>query len=249
MTEYSKNYLKTSGSLWNYYRDEPNSGLEGDVDYSIKNAKSFDYKTSITEKLEDNNVEKQDVKIVVPLDYLSNFWRTLDTPSINCEVFLNLTWSENCVLTSKATRDADPDADPAVNEINARTNATFKIKDTKLYIPVVTLAAENDNKVFEQIKTGFKRTIKWNKYRSEMSNQTEKNNFNYLVDPTFTNVNRLFVLPFENKIDRTTFFKYYLPKAETKDFNVLFKGKQFFEIPVKNKEGAYEVIIEMNKNR
>ena len=127
---------------------------------------SFDYKTSITGKLEGNNLEKDDVEIVVSLKYLSNFWRTLDIPLINCEVFLTLTWSESCVITSKATRDADPDTDPAVDRINNPTNAVFKINDCKLYVPVVTLSAENDNKLLEQLKTGFKRTIKWNKYRS-----------------------------------------------------------------------------------
>ena len=126
-----------------------------------------------------------------------------------------------------------------------------QIKDTKLYVPVVTLSAENYNKVLEQLKTGFKRTIKWNKYRSEISNQTKNNNLNYLVDPTFTNVNRLFVISFENKADRTSFSKYYVPKVEIKDLNVLIvliDGKQFFEIPIKNKEEAYEAIIEMSKN-
>ena len=90
---------------------------------------------------------------------------------INCEVSLTLTWSENYVLTSKATRAADPDANLAVDEINNPQNATFKITDTKLHVPVVTLSTENDNKFLEQLKTGFKRTIKLNKYRSEMSNQ------------------------------------------------------------------------------
>ena len=80
------------------------------------------------------------------------------------------------------------------------TNAVFQITDCKLYDPVVTLLAENDNELFEQLKTRFKRTIKWNKYRSEMSNQTKNNNLNYLIDPTFTNVNRLFVLTFEMKM-------------------------------------------------
>ena len=75
-----------------------------------------------------------------------------------------------------------------------------------------------------------------------MSNQTKNNNLNYLIDPTFTNVNSLFVLTFENEDDRTSFSKYYLPKVEVID------GKPFFEIPVKNKEQAYEAIIEMSKN-
>ena len=184
----------------------------------------------------------------MPLKYLSNFWRTLDISLINCEVSLTLTWSEKCVITSKATREADPDADPAVDEINNPTNATFKIKDTKLYVPVVTLSAENDNKLLQQLKTGFKRTIKLNRYRSEMSNQTNNNNLNYLIDPAFTNVNRLFVLPFENENDRTSFSKYYVPEVEIKDLDVLIDGKPLFEIPVKNKEEAYKQIIEMSKN-
>ena len=112
---------------------------------------------------------------------------------INCEVSLTLTWSKNCVLTSEATRDADP----VVDEINNPTNSTFEITDFKLYVLVITLSAENGNKLLEQLKTGFKRTTKWNKYRSEMSNQTKNNHLNYLIDPTFTNVNRLFVLSFE----------------------------------------------------
>ena len=76
-----------------------------------------------------------------------------------------------------------------------------------MYVPAVTLSAENDNKLLEQLKTGFKRTTTWNKYRSEMSSQTKNNNLNYLIDPTFTNVNRLFVLSFKNETDRTSFSK------------------------------------------
>ena len=117
-----------------------------------------------------------------------------------------------------------------------------------MYVPVITLSAEDDNKLLEQLKTGFKRTVKWNKYESEMSNQTKNNNLNYLIDPTFTNVNRLFVSSFENEDDRTSFSKYYLPKVKIKYFNVLIDEKPFFEIPVKNKEEAYEHIIEMSRN-
>ena len=117
-----------------------------------------------------------------------------------------------------------------------------------MYFPVVTLSAKDDNKLLEQLKTGFIRTIKWNKFRSGMSNQTKNSNLHYLIGPTLTNVNRLFVLPFDNEYDRTSFSKYYVPKVEIKDFNVLIDGKPFFEIPVKNKEEAYEAIIEMTKN-
>ena len=142
---------------------------------------------------------------------------------------MTLTWPENCVITSKATREADPDADPAVAAINNLTKAVFKITDCKLYVPVVTLSAENDNKLLQQLKTGFKRTIKWNKYRSEMSNQTKNNNLNYLIDLTFTNVNRFFVLSYKNEENRTSFSKCYIPEVEIKEFNVLIDGNHFLK--------------------
>ena len=112
---------------------------------------------------------------------------------INCEVSLTLTWSENYVLTDitiQTARAAQGD-NPARERINAPTNAIFKITDTKLYMPVVTLSTKDDNNFLEQLKSGFKRTIKWNKYRSEMANQTETIHFNYLIDPTFNKVNCL----------------------------------------------------------
>ena len=99
-------------------------------------------------------------------------------PLINCEISLILTWSEKFLITSKGTRDFSP----GVNAINNLICATFKITDTKLYVPVVNLSNENDNKLLQQLKTGFKRTIKWNKYRSEMSNHTKSNDLNYLID-------------------------------------------------------------------
>ena len=121
LLEYSKNYRKTTGSLWNYYRDEPNSGIGGrnnNVNYSIKDSKSFDYKTSITGKLKDINRTKY-VEIVVLLKYLNNFWRVLNISLINCEINVILTWSENCVLTNKAIRDAVPaqGGNPVVAEL------------------------------------------------------------------------------------------------------------------------------------
>ena len=142
LLEYSKSYSKRTVSFWNYYRDEPNSGSNNNIDYSIKDSKYFDYKTSIAGKLEGNNTEKE-AEVVVPLKHFSNFWRTLNMPLINCEINLILTWSENCVLTNKATRDIDPDADPAVAAIDNPTKATFQIL-TKLYVPVVTLSTANE---------------------------------------------------------------------------------------------------------
>ena len=155
-----------------------------------------------------------------------------------------LTWSANCVSTTKAFRRAVPAQgnNAAVVGINNLIGPHFKIKDTKLYVPVVTLSIQNNNTLLEQLKTGFKRTIKWNKHRSKMSSRTENNNLNYLTDPTFTKVNKLFVESFENEDDRTSYFKYYTPSVEIKDFNVFTYAKSIFETPIKNKEEAYEAI-------
>ena len=165
-------------------------------------------------------------------------------PLINCEVSLTLSWSENCVITSmerRVTTNTRRDTPP--------TNATFQIQiDTKLYVPIVTLSTKHDNIFLEQLKSGFKRTIKWNKYRSEMTNQTKTNHLNHLIDPTFTKVNGLFVSSFQNEEETTSFSKYFVPKVEIKNFDVLIDGKSFSDGPVKNKEEAYETIMNISKS-
>ena len=201
LLEYSKNYKKTTGTLWNYYSDEPGSTIgDNNITHSILNSESFDYKANFMENgVTHDNLTKNDVKLVVLLKRLSNFWRHLDIPLINCEVELMLTWFRNCVLIDKSTREANYGANSVVYEIDNPENATFKITDVNLLVPVVSLSKENDIQLLEQLKTGFKRTIKWNKYRSQMYIQPQNNNLNYLIDPTFTNVNRLFVLSFPRK--------------------------------------------------
>ena len=155
---------------------------------------------------------------------------------------LILALSKNCIL-------ADMTGD------NAPSCATFQIKNTKFYVSVVILSKENDVKMLEQLKSGFKRTIKWNKYRSRMTIQSNNNKLIFLIDPIFTKVNRLFVLSFErieesnvNKDHRDSFSHYYVPNVEIKKFNVLIDGKHFFDLPVKNEEEAYEKIIEHSNN-
>ena len=240
LLKYSKNYSKTSASLWNYYRDELTDETNDNnwPNKNVINTKSFKYKTNITGSIynvprritgadsnpvnnpnyDQNKRGTKEVETTVPLKHLGNFWNSLNILLINGKVSLALSWSETCVITSmeKTSVRAAQGGNPAVYG-DSPESAAFKIKDCKLHIPVVTLSAENDNKLLEKLKTGFKRTIKWNKYRSEMSNQTKNNNLNYLVDPTFTNVNRLFVLTFENEDDRTSFSKYYVPKVEIKE--------------------------------
>ena len=102
-----------------------------------------------------NNLTKNDVKVVVPLKHLSNFWRSLNIPLINCEVELILTWYTNCVLIDKLTREDNYDADPNVYQIDNPKNAVFEITDTKLYVPVATLSKEDDIKLLEQLKSRF----------------------------------------------------------------------------------------------
>ena len=248
LLEYSKNYRKTTGSLWNYYRDEPSDPLSS-------NSESFKYKTSITGNTynvgdgeagyDATKVGKNETEVVIPLKHLRNFWRSLNIPLINCKVELILTWSKNFVLVDM-TENALPHPG-----IFAPAELIFEITDTKLFVPIVTLSKENDKKLLEQKKSGFKRTIKWNKYRSQMTVPSKNNNLNYLIDPTFTNVNRLFVLSFARTIlsdKRDSFSHYYLPNVEIKDFNVLIGRKSSFDLPVKNEEEAYEKIIEMTSN-
>ena len=231
--------------MWNYYRDESSNPLSS-------NSESFKYKTNIVGKTPEDNDSLTNAKVVIPLKHLSNFWRSLNIPLINCEVELILTWSKNCVLADMTRRNAQGD-NPA---IVAPTGLEFKITDTKLYVPVVTLSKENDTKLLQQLKTGFKRTIKCNKYKSQMIIQPQNSNLSYLIDPTFTSVNRLFVLSFQRiagendttKDFRDSFLHYYVPNARTKHFNVLIDRKSFFGLPVKNEEEAYEKIIEINNN-
>ena len=253
LLDYSKNYRKTKGSLWNYYRDEPNSSTDANnnnITHAISD--SFDYKANFMENgVTQSNLIKNNVKIVIPLKHLSNFWRNLNIPLINCEVELILTWFKNCVLTNKAARDDNYNVNPIIYEIDILENAIFQITDTRLFVPVVTVSKENHIKLLEKLKSGFKRTIKWNKYKSKMTIQPQNNNLNYLIDSTFTNVNRLFVLSFpsnNNTDSRYSYSNYYVPKVKINDFNVLTDGKSFFDLPVKNEEQAYEKIIDMSNN-
>ena len=125
-----------------------------------------------------NNDNEKDVEILVPLKHLSNFWRTLEIPLIKCEVSLILTWSSTCVIT------------------NSTGAGTFEITDTKLYVPVVTLSTEENAKLLQQLKSGFKRVIIWNKYLSKPELLAQNLNLNHLIEPSFQGVNRLFVLAF-----------------------------------------------------
>ena len=146
LIEYTENYSKTSRKIWQYYKDEPNDNLA--------NSESFKSKVKITGNTPAGGNTK-DVKIIVPLKYLSNFWITLEMPlrsqslNANCEVSLFLTWSLTCVIT------------------NSTGQGRFKITTTKVFVSVVTLSTEDNAKLLQQLKSGFRRTINWNKYQSD----------------------------------------------------------------------------------
>ena len=158
--------------------------------------------------------------------------RTLDIPLINCEINLTLTWSKNCVIKSKVRRDSDPDAALKLTEIVCPICTKFKITDTKLYVPVVTLSLEDVDNLLQQLKTAFKRTISWNKYKSEMATQAKADILIYLIDSIFSKVNKLFVLSFEKEDDGTPFPKYIIHqglKYTTSLFYVMGKAFLMFQ--------------------
>ena len=130
-------------------------------------------------------------------------------PLINCEVNLILTWPKDCVIT------------------NYRGEGKFAIIETKIYVPVVTLSTKDNKKLLQQLKSGFKKTINWNKYESSIKAFAQNRYLNYLINPSFQGVNILFVLPFENENGRTSHSTYYLPKVEIKDYNVMIDGRNF----------------------
>ena len=130
-----------------------------------------------------------------------------------------MTWSSTCVLVSTNIQNQ---------------NARFAITDTKLYVPVVTLSTQENTKFFQQLKSGFKRVINWNKYLSKPELLAQNTNLNHLVKPSFQGVNRLFVLAFENDDNRTSNKQYYLPTVEIKDYNIMINGENFFDQPIKN---------------
>ena len=255
LLEYSKNYRKTIGSLYKYYRDE----LSDDTDYNnfdnikVVYSNIFKYTNKITgntynvnagaQGYDANKNGKQEVELTIPLKYLGNFWRALNIPLISCEVSLELKWDKNCIITSLEQRDIG-----GGNRDNAPTGATLAINDCKLYVPAVTLSKDDEIKLLTNLKSGFKREIIWNKYRSQMTTEAVNNNLNILIDTTFTNVNKLFVLAYQTADDRQSFSQFFLPRVMVKDYVVIIDKVAFFDLPIKTEEEAYEKIIDISKN-
>ena len=190
-----------------------------------------------------NNSGKKSIELAIPLKCLGNFWRALNIPLISCEVSLELKWNKNCVITS-IQREINLDG----GNTEVSTGATLAIKDCKLYVQLVTLSKDDEVKLLTNLKSVFKIEIIWNKYRSQMTTEAINNNLNILVDPTFTNVNRLFVLAYQTADDRQSYSQFYLPNVMVKDYNVITDKLAFFDLPIKNEEEAYEKIIDISRN-
>ena len=206
--------IRKHQEVYGNFRDGPDDDLE--------DSESFKSKIKITGKTPNNN--NKDVEIMVPLKYLSNFWRTLEVPLINCEVNLILTCSSNCVI------------------IDSTGAGRFAITDTRLYVPAVTLSTQENTKLLQQLKSGFKRVINWNKYLSKPELLAQNPNLSHLVEPSFQGVNRLLVLAFENDAQRTPHSGYYILNVEIKDYNITINGENFFDQPIKNNKVTYENI-------
>ena len=216
LIEYSDNYQDSSVTLYQYKRDEPPED-NAIANLMVNNSSSFKYKVNLLGNPEvADNITKLSVKVVVPLKYLNNFFRSLEMPLINCKIELNLTWKKECVLSNQAG--------PAV----------FIINDTKMYVPVVTLSKEDNKDFIEQQNKGFQRSIYWNEYKTkEKDGDANVNNFKYIaLDPSFQGVNRLFVMAYNSVNDqpnRNGRQKYYLPRIDLSKYNVIIDGRNFYD--------------------
>ena len=224
LIEYSDNYQDSSATLYQYKRDEP---PDNNVNLTTDNSTSFKYKVKLLGSIDPANpdnarVGRLNVKIVVPLKYLSNFFRSLEMPLINCKIKLNLTWKKECVLSTAAD------------------DAVFIINDTKLYVPVVTLSKEDNKDFIEQQNKGFQRSIYWNEYKTkEQTENADANVVKYInLDPSFQGVNRLFLMAYSradnNQATRNGQQKYYLPRMDLKKYNVIVDGRNFYDNPIES---------------
>ena len=219
LIEYSDHYQDSSATLYQYKRDEP-------PDLTADNSDSFKYKIKLLGNIPQLDADaalvgRLNVKIAVPLKYLSNFFRSLEMPLINCKIKLNLTWKKECILST------------------AVDNAAFIINDTKLYAPVVTLSIEDNKDFIGQQNKGFQRSVYWNEYKTkEINEDAGANVFKYInLDPSFQVVNRLFVMAY-NRVDGQPTGngqrKYYLPRISLNKYNVIIDGRNFYDNPIES---------------
>ena len=171
LIEYSDNYSDTSGSLYQFKRDEsPMNNAGHPINVAINNLSSFKYKSGISGKAtvaNGNDRSFKNIIIVVSLKYLSNFWQSLEMPLINCKIHLELNWTNNWVMYGSDAYN--------VNDVNNR-ETTLKITNTKLYVPIVTLSTKDNLNLTKQINERFKRPVYWNEYKTKRESTNFDNN-------------------------------------------------------------------------
>ena len=221
LIEYSDNYQDSSATLYQYKRDEPPED-DAVTDLTADNSSSLKYKISLLgNPVVANNIARINVKVVVPLKYLSNFFRSLEMHLINCKIKLNLTWKKECVLS---TDDG---------------NAVFIINDTKMYVSVVTLSKEDNKDFIEQQNKGFQISIYWNEYKTkEINEDADANVFKYInLDPPFEGVKRLFVMAYNRANGQPTRNgqrKCYLPRIDLEKYDVIIDERNFYNDPIES---------------
>ena len=222
LTKYSDNYSDTSGSLWQFKTDDV---LADNADLSVDNSKSYKYKAALVGKaaiaVNNTNSSVKSTKIVVPLKYVSNFWRLLEMPLVNCKIHLELNWTEDCTLSS------------------AGDSAKFKITDAKLHVAIVILSTKDNVNLTKQLSNGFKGSACWNSYQT-IPAQVINNNKNIyeLLSTSFQGVKRLFALAYDATGDNSDKAgiknnrEYFLPRANIENYNVLIDGRNFYDQPI-----------------
>ena len=224
LIEHSDNYQDSSATLYQYKRDEPPNN---NVNLTADKSTSFKYKVNLLGNIaagdpDNARVGRLNVKIVVPLKYLSNFFRSLKIALINSKIKLNLTWKKECVLSTAAD------------------DAVFIIIDTKLYVPVVTLSKEDNKDFIEQQNKSFQRSIYWNEYKTKEQEEAGIANATKYINlhPSFQGANRLFLMAYsradDNQATRNGQRKYYLPRLDLKKYNFIIDGRNFYDNPIES---------------
>ena len=217
-----------------FKRDSQNMTDAGNPDnVTTDDSSSFKYKLSLLGKstLDGAHGKSKDVKIVVQIKYLSNFFRLLEMPLINCKIHLEFSWTNICVMSGIAG------------------DTTFKITSTKLYVPIVTLSTKDNVNLTKQLNEGFKRYVYWNEYKSKIETQeADANNpKKFPLDASFQGVNRLFVLALSNtdganRVQSNSHRRYFLPRVDITNYNALIDGRSFYDQPINDQIRKYDEI-------
>ena len=240
LIEYSDNYSDISGSLWGFKRDEITNNADVTNDGS---ALSFKYKASLIAVTEADGTKE--IKNSCTTKIFKSFLEILEMPLIKCKVKLLLKWIENCVLNT-AEIGANADATGA-------DSATLEVTDAKLYVPGVTLSAEDNVKLVKQLNEGFKRPVYWNKYKVthnkvvEIAAANAEKHIRELLDSSYEGFKRLFVLAYDNAVGNKQVFvdsfkEYFLPRVKIKIWNIKIDGRNFYDQPINDSIKQYDEI-------